>query len=73
MLDFQGKEMPYFLRQLNLKETVAADLKPYGNITKQLEMLVQASFTKASRAISKNFVSQHQSRPKNCGKNLVLT
>ena len=57
MLDFHGKEMPYFLKQLHLKENVAVYLNLYGNITKQLEML-------ASRAISKYFVSQHQSRPK---------
>jgi hypothetical protein len=65
--------MPYFLRHLNLKENVAVDLNLYGNITKRLEMLVQASFTKANQVILKNFVSQHQSRLKNFGKNSVLT
>ena len=56
-----------------MKENVAVDLNLYGNITKRLEMLVQASFTKANQVILKNFVSQHQSRLKNFGKNSVLT
>ena len=46
--------MSYFLKQLNLKENVPVDLNLYGNITKQLEMLVQAFSTKANRDISKN-------------------
>ena len=49
-MDFYGKEMPYFLRQLNLKENVAVDLNLYGNITKQLD-------TGKSSYFKKNFES----------------